>query len=179
MHKLCDESEVCEFCNFESFIRMMQCLVALTFFSIASFSPLFFSSCFLTSLLFQTIFYFTLAHLFKTHVCWERGIVNFAILIIYAMYTIFALMFHISLACLFLSFSKKKVWIIFWMSHAGDKLSLFQLLADKDQVNRGQATYPQWCNRWGAGCPPETSDREIFADVSGKKRQGKGVKIEK
>ena len=30
--------------------------------------------------------------------------------------------------------------------------------------------------------PPETSDREIFADVSGKKRQGKrgkGVKIEK
>ena len=26
--------------------------------------------------------------------------------------------------------------------------------------------------------PPETSDREIFADVSGKKRQGKGVKIE-
>ena len=34
----------------------------------------------------------------------------------------------------------------------------------------------------GAECPPETSDREIFADVSGKKRQGKkgkGVKIEK
>ena len=36
----------------------------------------------------------------------------------------------------------------------------------------------------GAGCrvPPETSDREIFADVSGKKRQGKkgkGLKIEK
>ena len=33
-----------------------------------------------------------------------------------------------------------------------------------------------------AVCPPETSDREIFADVSGKKRQakkGKGVKIEK
>ena len=29
----------------------------------------------------------------------------------------------------------------------------------------------------GAECPPETSDREIFADVSGKK--GKGVKIEK
>ena len=30
--------------------------------------------------------------------------------------------------------------------------------------------------------PPETSDREIFVDVSGKKRQGKkgkGVKIEK
>ena len=25
----------------------------------------------------------------------------------------------------------------------------------------------------GAECPPETSDREIFADVSGKKRQGK------
>ena len=34
----------------------------------------------------------------------------------------------------------------------------------------------------GAETPPETSDREIFADVSGKKRQGKrgkGVKIEK
>ena len=34
----------------------------------------------------------------------------------------------------------------------------------------------------GGKCPPETSDREIFADVSGKKRQGKkgqGVKIEK
>ena len=36
----------------------------------------------------------------------------------------------------------------------------------------------QWRNRWGgqergAGCPPETSDQEIFADVSGKKRQGK------
>ena len=30
--------------------------------------------------------------------------------------------------------------------------------------------------------PPETSDREVFADVSGKKRQGKkgkGVKIKK
>ena len=30
--------------------------------------------------------------------------------------------------------------------------------------------------------PPETSDREIFADISGKERQGKmgkGVKIEK
>ena len=43
----------------------------------------------------------------------------------------------------------------------------------------------QWRNRRGAGgqsAPPETSDREIFADVSGKKRQGKkgkGVKIEK
>ena len=34
----------------------------------------------------------------------------------------------------------------------------------------------------GQSAPPETSDREIFADVSGKKRQGKkgkGVKIEK
>ena len=34
----------------------------------------------------------------------------------------------------------------------------------------------QWRNRRGgrgAECPPETSDREIFADVSGKKRQGK------
>ena len=33
-----------------------------------------------------------------------------------------------------------------------------------------------------AECPPETSDREIFADISGKERQGKkgkGVKIEK
>ena len=42
----------------------------------------------------------------------------------------------------------------------------------------------QWRNRWGAGgrVPPETSDQEIFADVLGKKRQGKkgkGVKIEK
>ena len=48
----------------------------------------------------------------------------------------------------------------------------------------------QWCNRLGGGerqgqsapPPPETSDREIFADVSGKKRQGKkgkGVKVEK
>ena len=35
--------------------------------------------------------------------------------------------------------------------------------------------------RGGRVPPPETSDREIFADVSGKKRQGKkgkGVKIE-
>ena len=34
----------------------------------------------------------------------------------------------------------------------------------------------QWRNRWGGGrgqSAPETSDREIFADVSGKKRQGK------
>ena len=40
----------------------------------------------------------------------------------------------------------------------------------------------QWGNRRGAGvfggaggaeCPPETSDREIFADVLGKKRQRK------
>ena len=42
----------------------------------------------------------------------------------------------------------------------------------------------QWHNRWGgAECPPEISGREIFADVSGKKRQGKEkgkrVKIEK
>ena len=37
----------------------------------------------------------------------------------------------------------------------------------------------QWHNRWGAECPPETFDREIFADVSGKMRKGKGVKIEK
>ena len=29
----------------------------------------------------------------------------------------------------------------------------------------------------GAECPPETSDREIFADVSGKKRQGKKGKL--
>ena len=41
----------------------------------------------------------------------------------------------------------------------------------------------QWRNRRGAGgqsAPPETSDREIFVDVSGKKRQGengKGVKL--
>ena len=47
--------------------------------------------------------------------------------------------------------------------------------------------YNQWRNRWGGGGgqggrAPETSEREIFADVSGKKRQekkGKGVKIEK
>ena len=34
----------------------------------------------------------------------------------------------------------------------------------------------------GSECPSETSDREMFADVSGKKMQGKkgnGVKIEK
>ena len=43
----------------------------------------------------------------------------------------------------------------------------------------------QWRNRWrgaggqggrggrGAECLPEISDQEIFADVSGKKRQGK------
>ena len=36
----------------------------------------------------------------------------------------------------------------------------------------------QWRNRrWGGGegaeCPPETCDREIFADVSGKIMQGK------
>ena len=39
----------------------------------------------------------------------------------------------------------------------------------------------QWRNRWGAGgkVPPETSDGEISADLPGKKRQGKGVKIEK
>ena len=42
----------------------------------------------------------------------------------------------------------------------------------------------QWCNRQGAGgrVPPETSDREICADLPGKKRQGKKgkeLKIEK
>ena len=44
----------------------------------------------------------------------------------------------------------------------------------------------QWRNRRGGGagaeCPPETSDREISADLLGKKRQerkGKGVKNEK
>ena len=34
----------------------------------------------------------------------------------------------------------------------------------------------------GAECPPENFDQEIFADISGKMRQGKkgkGVKIEK
>ena len=36
----------------------------------------------------------------------------------------------------------------------------------------------QWHNRRGQGaeCPPETSDREISADISGKKRQGKKEK---
>ena len=37
----------------------------------------------------------------------------------------------------------------------------------------------QWRNRrgWAGGrVPPETSDREIFADVSGKKSQGKKEK---
>ena len=43
---------------------------------------------------------------------------------------------------------------------------------------RGYIPYPQCRNRLGrqgAGgrVPPETSDREIFADVSGKRRQGK------
>ena len=55
-------------------------------------------------------------------------------------------------------------------------------------VNHCQWLTQQWSNRgWGgrgqgAEFPPETSDREIFADVSGKNRQekkGKGVKIEK
>ena len=49
-------------------------------------------------------------------------------------------------------------------------------------------SYIQWRNRRGGGggrgaeCPPETSDQEIFAYISGKKREGKngkGVKIEK
>ena len=31
----------------------------------------------------------------------------------------------------------------------------------------------------GAECPPKTSDREIFADVSGKKRQGKKKEVRK
>ena len=42
--------------------------------------------------------------------------------------------------------------------------------------------YYQWRNRRGQSAQAETSDREIFADVSGKKRKGKngkGVKIEK
>ena len=40
----------------------------------------------------------------------------------------------------------------------------------------------QWRNRQGAECSPETSDQEIFADVSGEKKvrkKVKGVKIEK
>ena len=31
----------------------------------------------------------------------------------------------------------------------------------------------------GAECPPETSEQESFADVSGKRGKEKGVKIEK
>ena len=38
--------------------------------------------------------------------------------------------------------------------------------------------YNQWCNRWGR-VPLETSDREIIADLRGKKRQGKKGKGEK
>ena len=42
--------------------------------------------------------------------------------------------------------------------------------------------HKQWCNQGAESPPPyEPSDREIFADVSGKKRQGKkekGVKTE-
>ena len=41
----------------------------------------------------------------------------------------------------------------------------------------------QWRNRrgrrGGGGSAPETSDREIFADLPGKRGKGKGVKIEK
>ena len=44
-------------------------------------------------------------------------------------------------------------------------------------IAKNQQVSTQWRNRrgWGRGrVPPETSDREIFADVSGKKkRQGK------
>ena len=44
-------------------------------------------------------------------------------------------------------------------------------------LHRQPLLHGQWRNRRGAGggqsAPPETSDREIFADVSGKKRQGK------
>ena len=52
-------------------------------------------------------------------------------------------------------------------------------------VNHCQWLTQQWSNGGGGrgqSAPPETSDREIFADVSGKNRQekkGKGVKIEK
>ena len=56
----------------------------------------------------------------------------------------------------------------------------------KDNLYSGSSSEEgcrQWCNRWGRGqSTPQTSDREIFADVSGKKRQGKkgkGEKIEK
>ena len=41
------------------------------------------------------------------------------------------------------------------------------------QTNRHHTTPIQWHNRWGAECPPETSDREISADLLGKERQGK------
>ena len=43
-------------------------------------------------------------------------------------------------------------------------------------------SFSQWRNRRGSGraeCPPETSDREISADLPGKRGKGKGVKIEK
>ena len=49
---------------------------------------------------------------------------------------------------------------------------------------KNYSSFIQWCNRQGAGgrVPPETSDREIFADLPGKNRQGKkgkGVNIDK
>ena len=39
-------------------------------------------------------------------------------------------------------------------------------------VEQNQGNLMQWRDRWGR-VPPETSDREISADVSGKERQGK------
>ena len=42
--------------------------------------------------------------------------------------------------------------------------------------------FGQWCNRrrgTGEECPPETSDREISADLPEKRGKEKGVKIEK
>ena len=57
--------------------------------------------------------------------------------------------------------------------------TLFLLVAlyRQEMMTQCKRTPVQWRNRRGGGggaeCPPETSDREIFAAVSGKKRQGK------
>ena len=88
----------------------------------------------------------------------------------------------------FIRYGFSLVWVlVLILIRAILEQSINNKMVSKTQV--GMSTDMQWRNRRGGGgqgqgaeCPPETSDREIFADVSGKKRQGKkgkGVKIEK
>ena len=63
-----------------------------------------------------------------------------------------------------------------WQAHVFRKRSIEQFHMEYDMLLVVYDIHSQWRNRRGAECPPQTSGREISADLPGKKKQGKRKK---